>query len=100
MPLPEIISEIVQSGTASKAVAQAYDRLIAGLGPELHILQAAPTEDIAQRQSPLLAEAVTRLRAGKVFREAGYDGEYGVIRLFEKAELDRLTGGEFLFACD
>jgi hypothetical protein len=32
-----------------------------------------------------------------VIREAGYDGEYGVIRLFEEGELDRLTKGELLF---
>ena len=37
----------------------------------------------------MLAEAITRLRAGKVIRDAGYDGEYGVIRLFEEGELKR-----------
>jgi len=40
---------------------------------------------------------VTRLRAGTVIREAGYDGEYGVIRLFEDDELDRLNGTSLLF---
>ena len=47
--------------------------------------------------SPLLAEALTRLRKGEVIRQAGYDGEYGVIRLFEARELDRLTTGDVLF---
>src|SRR2546425_529833 len=36
-------------------------------------------------------------RAGQVIRESGYDGEYGVIRLFEEGELKRLTGGGLLF---
>ncbi len=97
VPLPEMISEIAGSGPASKTVTQIYDRLIAGLGPELDILGSTPPEEIARKQSPLLAEAVTRLRAGEVIREAGYDGEYGVIRLFEEAELKRLTAGELLF---
>src|SRR5262249_50912914 len=34
---------------------------------------------------------------GEVIREAGYDGEYGVIRLFEERELKRLTAGDVLF---
>jgi DNA helicase II / ATP-dependent DNA helicase PcrA len=97
VPLPEMLSEIVASGPSSKAVQQNYDQAIAKLGAELDILQHVPVEDIARAGSTLLAEAVTRLRAGKVFREAGYDGEYGVIRLFEEDELKRLTAGKMLF---
>ncbi len=96
VPLPEILSEIVGSGVASKAVAHAYDRTSAALGPELATLQDMPVEDVA-RVHPLLGEAVTRLRAGDVIRQAGYDGEYGVIRLFEDGELDRLAGSRLLF---
>src|SRR5262249_32054738 len=54
-------------------------------------------EDVARAASPLLAEALARLRKGEVIREAGYDGEYGVIRLFEERELKRLTAGDVLF---
>jgi DNA helicase-2/ATP-dependent DNA helicase PcrA len=96
VPLPEILSEIVGSGVGSKAVAAAYDRAIAALGPELALLQDLPVDEIA-RFDPLLGEAVTRLRAGTVIRQAGYDGEYGVIRLFEDGELDRLAGARMLF---
>ena len=85
------------AGRESKAVEQSYDRPIAKLGAELDILQAVPVEDIARAGSSLLAEAITRLRVGKVIREAGYDGEYGVIRLFEESELKRLTSGGMLF---
>ncbi|MBN9070270.1 MAG: UvrD-helicase domain-containing protein [Rhizobiales bacterium] len=96
VPLPEILSEIVGSGVASKGVVHAYDRAVAALGPELVALQDLPVEDIA-KVHPLLGEAVTRLRAGDVVRQAGYDGEYGVIRLFEDGELDRLAGSRLLF---
>jgi len=96
VPLPEILSEIVGSGVGSKVVAHAYDRAVAALGPELDVLDAVPVEDIA-KVHPLMGEAVARLRAGNVIREAGYDGEYGVIRLFAEGELDRLAKGDFLF---
>jgi DNA helicase II / ATP-dependent DNA helicase PcrA len=96
VPLPEILSEIVGGGVASQGVARAYDRTSAALGPDLTVLQESPVEDVA-KVNPLLGEAVTRLRAGAVIRQAGYDGEYGVIHLFEDGELDRLTRGALLF---
>ncbi|HEY8369814.1 MAG TPA: AAA family ATPase, partial [Thermodesulfobacteriota bacterium] len=87
VPLPEILSEIAGSGPATRTVERIYDRLLAELGPELWILEAAPIEDVARAGPPLLAEAISRLRAGRVIREAGYDGEYGTIRLFDPSEL-------------
>jgi DNA helicase-2/ATP-dependent DNA helicase PcrA len=96
VPLPEILSEIVGGGVASQGVARAYDRTTAALGSDLSVLEEAPVEDIA-KVNALLGEAVARLRAGTVIRQAGYDGEYGVIRLFKEGELDRLTRGDLLF---
>ncbi|KAF7598004.1 MAG: hypothetical protein CGU28_15100 [Candidatus Dactylopiibacterium carminicum] len=96
VPLPEMLAEILGSGVASQSVTQAYDRVSARLGADFSVLGEAPLEDIRQAH-PLLGEAVERLRAGRVIREAGYDGEYGVIRLFEEGELDRLTRGDMLF---
>ena len=96
VPLPEILSEIVGGGVASQGVARAYDRTTAALGSDFAVLEEAPVEDIA-KVNPLLGEAVDRLRAGTVIRQAGYDGEYGVIRLFEEGELDRLRRGDLLF---
>jgi uncharacterized protein (TIGR00375 family) len=95
-PLPEILSELLESGVATQGVSRAYERVTAALGPELAILEDAPLEDVT-RADPLLGEAVARLRKGAVIRDAGYDGEYGVIRLFEDAELRRLAKGRLLF---
>src|SRR5262245_33924893 len=97
VPLPEILSELAASGPASRAVTASYDQAIAKLGSELSILEAVPVQDIARASSSLLAEAISRLRAGQVIRDPGYDGEYGVIRLFQANELERLTAGRLLF---
>jgi len=97
IPLREVLSEVLDVGAGSKAVAAEYHRLLERLGPELFILREAPLADIG-RASTVLAEAVERMRAGKVLRSAGYDGEYGVITVFtpeERAEMRRgrmLTG--------
>ena len=39
-----------------------------------------------------MAEALRRLRTGQVHKQAGYDGEYGVITVFEPHELELLEG--------
>jgi superfamily I DNA/RNA helicase len=84
--LPQILAEVVGTGPKSKRVAGAAARLVAELGPELSILDEVPTEDIAKAGGTLLAEAISRLRRGEVTREAGYDGEYGQIRLLTPDE--------------
>src|SRR5439155_10843779 len=71
--------------------------MVAALGPELSILTEVPIDDIGRHGGERVAEAVRRLRAGDVRREAGYDGEYGVIRLFDPDELRGDAGAATLF---
>src|ERR1700761_4185668 len=94
--LPQIIGEIVGTGPKSKKVSAEVARLAGALGPELGILRDIPTDEIGRVGGTLLGEAITRLRRGGVIRDAGYDGEYGTIRLFQPGELD----GMALFAVD
>jgi DNA helicase-2/ATP-dependent DNA helicase PcrA len=98
VPLPEVLSEIHQVGPKSKRVGQHYEALLNKLGPELMLLNEVPLDDIRQTSSPLLAEAIHRLRNRQVIREAGYDGEYGVIRLFDDEELRQQSASPSLFA--
>lgn len=86
VPLPEIIAEILQVGVASKSVGTEYERITQKLGSELSILREIPIDEIS-KISPMLGEGISRLRAGKVIKHAGYDGEYGIIKLFEEDEL-------------
>ena len=85
--LPEIIGEILDTGPKSKRVAAEVARLVAALGPELSILRDAPLDDLGRVGGSLLGEGIARLRRGEVIRDAGYDGEYGTIRLFQPDEL-------------
>lgn len=97
VPLPEIVSEIRGVGPKSKTVQNAVALLVDRLGPELDILASLPIEDIQRATDPLVAEALTRLRAGQVHRQSGFDGEFGVIRLFEPGELDARNSVASLF---
>ena len=94
--LPEIMGELLATGPKSKKVATAVGKLVAALGPELSILRDVPLGDLSRAGGTLFGEGIARLRRGEVIRDAGYDGEYGTIRLFQPDELD----GAALFAMD
>jgi DNA helicase-2/ATP-dependent DNA helicase PcrA len=101
VPLPEVLSETLDAGPTSQKVAEEYERLLQQLGPELNILNDIPLEEIRSRSfTSLIPEAISRMRAGNVIREAGYDGEYGVIRLFHAEELKRYSATAALFDFD
>ncbi|MEM1223937.1 MAG: endonuclease Q family protein, partial [Verrucomicrobiota bacterium] len=87
IPLPEVLSELEGVGVNSKRVRGAYEDVINSLGSELFILSQAPVDEISKACSPLFGEAIRRMREGEVIRQSGYDGEYGVIRVFEENEL-------------
>ncbi|MEH0984879.1 UvrD-helicase domain-containing protein [Micromonospora sp. CPCC 205556] len=87
VPLAEILGEINKVGARSKRVEGQLNDLVAALGPELEILTRTPLDEIGRVGGELLAEGIGRLRRGDVRRVPGYDGEYGVITLFDPAEL-------------
>jgi DNA helicase-2/ATP-dependent DNA helicase PcrA len=97
IPLDEVLAEILGVGPSTKSVRRKYEELVAQIGPELVILDQASLEDVRRGGSAVLAEAVSRMREGRVIREAGFDGQYGTIRLFTKKELRLGTSVGLLF---
>jgi ATP-dependent DNA helicase UvrD/PcrA len=96
IPLPEVLGEIIGTGPASKGVMEQYSRTIGRFGSEFNLLLHTPLDEIREA-SPILGEAIGRMRAGRVIRRPGFDGEYGVIRVFEEGEAERLFGRVSLF---
>ena len=90
VPLAEILAEIHHCGAAAKKVTAAYHRLLDQFGPEMRILRETDIGELTDADPTLLCDALQRLREGKVIRHAGFDGEYGVIKLFDTGDEDRL----------
>lgn len=95
VPLMEILSEILGTGSGSKKVMNTYAQLVREFGSELDIVRTVP-EEALRRSSRLLAEAVRRMRQGMVHRQSGFDGEYGRIRMFSPQELLEFRHGRML----
>ncbi|MBI4648189.1 MAG: UvrD-helicase domain-containing protein [Bacteroidia bacterium] len=92
IPLPEIIGEIKKAGPETKTVQQVYHKIISDFGNEFLFLRKAPIEDIQKKQGFILSEAIRRLRNHEVKHVAGYDGQFGIIHVFNEGEIAQLTG--------
>lgn len=92
IPLGEILAECMGVTTVSKKVDSAYLELLRRIGPEMFILREAPLEEIETAAGPVVSEAIRRLRAGQVHAVGGYDGEYGVIRVYAEGEAQAAGG--------
>lgn len=86
IPLREIIAEVLQRGVKTKTVDNEYMRLLKELGNEMSILITVPLKDIGRAGSPRLAEAVSRMQRGDINIMPGFDGEYGKVKIFDKAD--------------
>jgi uncharacterized protein (TIGR00375 family) len=92
IPLPEIIAEGLKCGVNTKKVNALYLSLLDRLGNEFTILMDVPLDDIERAGTPLIREAISRMRAGNVNIAPGYDGEFGKVRIFEEVERREIRG--------
>ncbi len=83
VPLPEIIADVFDVGVASKKVSQMYDTLIQKIGNEFFILRDAPLENIAVASTQKIADAIGRVREGRIYIQPGFDGVFGVVKVFK-----------------
>jgi len=97
IPLDELAGEVLGVGPKTGKARTLLGALAARFGSQLTILRDVPAEDL-RRISPGLAEAVTRMRQGKVARQAGFDGQFGRITVFSDEERRDLKAGRFLAA--
>jgi len=98
VPLEEIIAETLDVGVQSKKVVEMYEGMVkkqvsgsAGKQiSEFAILLDLSEEEISQIPSPAIAQAIIRVREGKVKLEGGYDGVFGKIHIFNDSEREQI----------
>ena len=83
VPLLEIVAEALSSTVASQKSRNLYAELCSKVGNEMEILLKTPIEDIAKIAGQRVADSVLKVREGDIVIHPGYDGEYGVVRIWE-----------------
>lgn len=86
IPLDEIIAEVKGIGKQSQAVEREYRSCIAKFGNEFEILVKATEAELSTGLPQNIADAIMRVRQGKVNIKAGYDGEYGIVSIYGENE--------------
>ena len=97
VPLTEIIADALAVASETKQVAQEYQNLIEKFKNEFNVLLEVSRSELEAATLPEIAEGIIRVQEGKIFKEPGYDGVYGKIRIFSKGEQKKLSKQETLF---
>jgi len=81
VPLAEVLAEAL--GTKGKLLTETYLKMVAEFGSEFEALTAAKPDGL-KRYGARVAEAVLRVREGKVTVKPGYDGVFGEVHIFSE----------------
>lgn len=84
VPLLEILSEALASGTSTQAVTAMYDGLISQFGSEHEVLLRASLEKIQTNFGVTIAEGIQKVRERQIHIEPGYDNTYGIVDIWSK----------------
>lgn len=86
IPFNEIVAEAKGVAKTSVAVERDYRSYVAKFGTEFNILLKSSKEDLLRGLPSRVAEGVLKVRESRVQRQAGFDGEYGVISVFNEKD--------------
>ncbi|HYK07864.1 MAG TPA: endonuclease Q family protein, partial [Candidatus Eisenbacteria bacterium] len=100
VPLKEIIAEAIGSPFASPKVLVIFNQLCKEGESEFHVLLKLPLADIEKAAlsitSPALAEKITdgvkKVRAEQIVIQPGYDGVFGVVKIWQDEESKETKG--------
>lgn len=91
VPLTEILSEALESGVTSKKVIDQYLALVNTFGSEFNVLLKADIAQIANVSSPKIAQGIEKVRGADINVEPGYDGKFGVVKIWKDEEKSNQT---------
>lgn len=86
VPLLQIIAEAFYTAPTTQKVLNEYKKLTLNLGSEIKILTKVNIEDIAKISGEKIAEGVGKVRIGDLVIDPGYDGVYGVVKIWQSGE--------------
>lgn len=86
VPLLQIIAEVFNTAPTAQKVLNEYKKLVTALDGEIKVLTKISIEDIAKISGPKVAEGVGKVRKGQLVIDPGYDGVYGVVKIWREGE--------------
>lgn len=84
VPLAEIVAEALGQGKATKLVEEEYKNIITKGENEFKVLLDLPEAELAKITRPKIVEGIMKVRRKELFILPGYDGEYGIVKIFSE----------------
>ena len=89
VPLLTVLAETLGTAPTTQKVQNEYRKLTEALGSEMKILTKVLIDDIAKISGSRVAEAVDKDRRGDLVIDPGYDGVYGVVKIWKEGEEEK-----------
>lgn len=86
VPLLQIIAESFHTAPTTQKVIIEYEKLTNSLGSEIKILTKTDLSEISKTSGEKIAEGVGRVRKGDLVIDPGYDGVFGVVKIWDHEE--------------
>jgi len=94
VPLLEIIAESLGAPVKSNKVAEEYKKLVDHFGSEMAVLLKAQAPDLEKAVSiQRIVEGIKKVREGDIVVEPGFDGVYGVVKIWPTRNASRSVAG-------
>jgi PHP family Zn ribbon phosphoesterase len=83
VPLQEILAESFGANVTTKGVQAEYRKLTDELGSEFEVLLRKTLMEIENMSGAKTAEAISKVRTGDIVVDPGYDGVFGVVKIWK-----------------
>lgn len=82
VPLQEILAETIGAAVNTLKVQNEYEKLVSHFGSEFNVLLKAKLKEIENTTDDRVAEAIRRVRFSQLTVDPGYDGVFGVVKIW------------------
>lgn len=88
VPLLEILAESLETTSFSQKALIEYKKLTDNLGGEFKVLLESKPEEIEKLAGSKVAEGVQKVRSGNIVVDPGYDGEFGIVKIWGEEKVE------------
>lgn len=86
VPLQEVLAEALKAQPNTEKVQSEFTKLTGALGGEFEVLNKCDLREITSLAGEKVAEGIDRVRKGEIKIDPGYDGVFGVVKIWNEKE--------------